>query len=377
MHGVLGNSGQTEFQPTGSSGADLMRPLRGVLCIISLASLVAFFVLTACAVAQPARPVVKIGLVGPFEGQYRYVGYDAMYAARLALREANASGGAGGYSVELVAFDDRGTVPGVRTAARNLTLDPRVVAVIGHFRDETTEAARALYSEAGLPLVVAGTVEGEVDLQTAQVCHLLDRLKRVLAREEPGVFQSADVGEPEAFRVQLMADNEDELPCADGFSLTVSAQVPPAADVDAVILFQDPVTAAETVQALRDTGWGGITAGGPTLGSPLFAQIVDPTGVIFVSPYRWPDVEGSDAVFAASYRSIGPHVPNPGPFALTTYEATQTLLATIEEASLGGKELTRQTLASDLSQSPLTATFIYRWTPTSTLELIEHTPTRD
>ena len=114
--------------------------------------------LTACAAVKLTRPVVKIGLVAPFEGRYRYVGYDAIYAARLALREANAAGGVGGYNVTLVAYDDQGTVSGALTAARNLAQDPDVVAVIGHFRDETTGAARTVYDEAGLPLVVAGTV---------------------------------------------------------------------------------------------------------------------------------------------------------------------------------------------------------------------------
>ena len=52
------------------------------------------------------RPTVKIGLVAPFEGRYRYVGYDVFYAVRLALQEVNAAGGVGGYHVELVAYDD-------------------------------------------------------------------------------------------------------------------------------------------------------------------------------------------------------------------------------------------------------------------------------
>ena len=36
------------------------------------------------------RPVIKIGLVAPFEGRDRAIGYDAVYAARLAVRQANA-----------------------------------------------------------------------------------------------------------------------------------------------------------------------------------------------------------------------------------------------------------------------------------------------
>ncbi|HIE37729.1 MAG TPA: hypothetical protein EYP77_01440, partial [Anaerolineae bacterium] len=42
--------------------------------------------LTACQVPGVVHPTVKIGLVAPFEGRYRYVGYDLFPAVRLALR---------------------------------------------------------------------------------------------------------------------------------------------------------------------------------------------------------------------------------------------------------------------------------------------------
>ncbi|MFN8595427.1 MAG: ABC transporter substrate-binding protein [Anaerolineae bacterium] len=107
-------------------------------------------VLTACAATQP---VVKIGLVAPFEGRYRLVGYEAVYAARLAIREINAQGGVNGYRLELVALDDRGETDRAVTAARQLIADPQVVAVIGHYRPTATEAAWAEYCQARMPLV--------------------------------------------------------------------------------------------------------------------------------------------------------------------------------------------------------------------------------
>ena len=99
------------------------------------------------------RPVVKFGLVAPFEGRYRPVGYDAIYAARLAVRERNAAGGVGGYRVELVAYDDGGDAPAAIERARQLALDPQVVAVIGHYRVETTRAAWDVYAREALPLI--------------------------------------------------------------------------------------------------------------------------------------------------------------------------------------------------------------------------------
>ncbi|HRT31584.1 MAG TPA: ABC transporter substrate-binding protein [Anaerolineae bacterium] len=110
--------------------------------------------LTAC--LPPALPpVVKIGLVAPFEGADRDVGYEAIYAARLAVREINAAGGAGA-RLELVAYDDRADADFAVTAARNLATDGDVVAAIGHFRPESTAAACPVYAEAGLPLLALG-----------------------------------------------------------------------------------------------------------------------------------------------------------------------------------------------------------------------------
>jgi ABC-type branched-subunit amino acid transport system substrate-binding protein len=111
--------------------------------------------LTACTVT---RPVVKIGLVAPFEGRYREVGYEVIYAVRLAVREANAAGGVAGYSVELFALDDGGDPAMAVEQARKLAADPQVVGVIGHWRGETTERAASVYESEGIPLLATGLV---------------------------------------------------------------------------------------------------------------------------------------------------------------------------------------------------------------------------
>jgi ABC-type branched-subunit amino acid transport system substrate-binding protein len=109
--------------------------------------------LSACA---SVKPVVKVGLVAPFEGRDRAIGYDAVYAARLAVRQANAAGGIGGYRVALVALDDRGDPELAAQTAAALAVDSDVVAVVGHYRPETTAAATEVYATAGLPLLPAG-----------------------------------------------------------------------------------------------------------------------------------------------------------------------------------------------------------------------------
>lgn len=103
------------------------------------------------------KPVVKIGLVAPFEGRHRAIGYDAIYSARLAVREINAAGGIGGHRVALVALDDRADPELARQAAATLVVDPAVVAVAGHFLTETTDSVTEDYAKAALPLIRLGT----------------------------------------------------------------------------------------------------------------------------------------------------------------------------------------------------------------------------
>lgn len=118
-----------------------------------LSSLALVLLLVACGGVEPVR---KVGLVAPFEGRHRSLGYDAIYAARLAIREVNADGGVGDYRLELVALDDSGDPQLARQAAATLIVDPDVVVVVGHGLRETTEEARPLYADKGLPLIALG-----------------------------------------------------------------------------------------------------------------------------------------------------------------------------------------------------------------------------
>jgi ABC-type branched-subunit amino acid transport system substrate-binding protein len=136
--------------------------------------------------------------------------------------------------------------------------------------------------------------------------------------------------------------------------------------VSAVVLTLDPAEAGETVVAIREAGWDGVIAGGPSLGSPLFTQMAGAAAsdVVFVTGYRWPEVEGRDAEFAAAYQALGPHVPLPGPFALAAYQRTLALLSALEAVTQRGRGAapTRQTLAQSLVQPGDEHLYVYRWT---------------
>ncbi len=117
------------------------------ICFVGLVLLIA---------CQNTPPVVKIGLVGPFEGAHREIGYDVIYSARLAVRQINEAGGIGGYRLALVALDDSGQVEMAQETAESLLLDPAVVAVMGNWLPETTAVAQPLFIEAGMSFLVMG-----------------------------------------------------------------------------------------------------------------------------------------------------------------------------------------------------------------------------
>ncbi len=112
--------------------------------------------LLLCAGCASVDPVVKIGVVAPFEGRHRDIGYDAVYSARLAVRQVNEAGGIGGYRVALVALDDRGDEELAKQAAASLAVDPGVVAVIGHYLPQTSGSALPVYEQNGLPFLQMG-----------------------------------------------------------------------------------------------------------------------------------------------------------------------------------------------------------------------------
>jgi len=112
--------------------------------------------LGTCPVRQvqgSTRPVVKIGLVAPFEGLHRHLGYDVLYAVKLAVRERDAAGGVSGYMVELVALDDSNDPAQARLQARKMIVDADVMGVIGHFSAQAALAALDAYHRAGLALI--------------------------------------------------------------------------------------------------------------------------------------------------------------------------------------------------------------------------------
>ncbi len=267
--------------------------------------------------------VLKIGMAAPFEGRYREIGYDAIYAARLAVREINTAGGVGGRRLELVAYDDRGEPELAARIAGNLATDPDVVAVIGHYRPETSAVAGSVYARAGLPyLVVGGWGQGDGTTRslTAPPDALAQARTELVADPQavPGTVLGAGV------LAQALAARGWTAVEPEGSTASRS-----------VVSLLAPVESAEWLTTQRDAGWTGQLLGDADLASPAFGRVAgsDAAGAQVITPYPLPqDLAGLDA-WIEGYLAMGPHVAPPGPYALPTYEAVYLIAEAIATAS--------------------------------------------
>ena len=123
----------------------MKRGLRGVLLtVVTICGLV----VTACGPAE--KSPIKIGVQGPMTGEWAYEGEGFRRAVLLLADQVNEQGGLlEGRLVEVIVGDDRGDPDEARRVARRM-VEEDVVAVVGAYNSDATEAASEIYDEAGI-----------------------------------------------------------------------------------------------------------------------------------------------------------------------------------------------------------------------------------
>lgn len=287
------------------------------LCILLLA---------ACTFPGTVRPTVKIGLSAPFEGLYRDLGYEVLYAVRLAVRERNEAGGVGNrYLVELVALNDFNEPEEAALQVREMAADTGLLGAIGGW---TAETARAAGEQSRLPLLTPDADEGELGVEAARFAALSLGARRaaVLHDQAP---ESRDLAA--AFEAGFAGQGGQILssitPGSDGWATVVAAARP-----DVLVIFADAESAADWAVQMRQAGFQGQILGGPSFGSSIVPKIAGSAveSALYVSPYApVPD----DPAFVTAYESLSGGVA-PGPVAAWAYGAATDLLDAIAAADL-------------------------------------------
>jgi branched-chain amino acid transport system substrate-binding protein len=316
--------------------------------------------IAGCRFPGSVRPTVKIGLVAPFEGRYRYIGYDVIYAVRLALDEANASGGVGGYSVELVAYDDGADPAQAIEQARKLDVDPDVVAAIGHFREDTTQAASPIYLASGLPVVAPGALDPALTEPSGSTYRLGPPAEQ-LAGALLACLSSAGSKRPALVSTGgPLGQALLEMTSTSGLEPVVSVSPVAddwlertlASDVDAIVCDAAPVTSGEVARALRAAGWQGPILGGPELAAADFVAVAGDAaeGSTYTTPWPEPNQVPGGEAFAAAYREVSGGTA-PGLLALGAYEATWVLIEALERHLAAHSSPSRAGMADALSNT--------------------------
>jgi ABC-type branched-subunit amino acid transport system substrate-binding protein len=267
------------------------RSQSGVRCGLDIAAvlLIATCAATGCLSTSPK--VVKIGFVAPFEGRYREIGDQVIPAARLAVRDYASRFPDNHLVIELVAYDDRGIPSLAVEQANKLISDPEVAVVVGHWRDETTQAALPVYEKAGIPLITFSLADLPAGGDVENWSPSLDDMQQL----------AVDWNKTQASPIGLMLDNGDD-----------------AADAAAVL----------TLSATHPAGNAAI--GGPVWGLNQFHALAADSGITlyFVSGAAYPEDLSDDnwmparvTDFVSGYEKSSLGAP-PGLLSVTAYTVT-------------------------------------------------------
>ena len=325
----------------GKTGSQGTCPKPGGGHVVALV-LVLALILTGCQVRFPSStdPLVKIGLIAPFEGRLRARGYDVLYAVKLAVRQWNEAGGVNGYRVELVALDDGGDPAMAAQQARELTVDRDVLGVIGHFTEEATLAAVPEYVAQRLVLVAPGvgvegitTAGGVVRLglsyrllgrQAAQYALEVLLVKRLAVLRGEGDLADAFVAVARQLGGSVVVD--EFIKKGDWLSRLVDASP------DLVFLPTGAMAGAKVIRRAREAGVEAVFLGGPALGDRTLVQVAGLAveGTLYLAAAPAGSDLGNGAAFVADYQILAGHLPDPR--ATLAYEATNLLLEAIARA---------------------------------------------
>jgi len=278
---------------------------RGCLCLILLACLQ-----TACV---SIRPVVKIGLLAPFEGLYRRTGYTALAAMRAAIAETPVIG----VDILPLALDDGNDPQRARRSAQQLLADASVQAVVGPVTPETFFSVLALLPTSQpswlAPFAVlpeTGQI-GDPRADTAWATDLVSAVAQAARHQHAQrlVLAGWTPGWP-----QFSAEAWTKLI---GMPVLITDEGNAIAKTDAVFWLGNPVGAALYLANLRAVYPSVPFWLGPQGGDPVFVERVKSRGPVYWATWlgadydQWatqhPDLATPAAylVYQATRRSIG------------------------------------------------------------------------
>ncbi len=300
-------------------------------------SLLIILLVAGCTILpHSTSPILKIGLIAPFEGLQRPEGYAALSAVKLALRQRNQAGGVAGYGVELVALNDDGDPTQAALQARKLAVDPAVVGVIGPLSRATVAAAAAPLTEAGLAWVIPAPASDVTVAQSPNAFRLFasDGALATALMAWAGASAQANGGRG---RVMVPEIGLFAAPLAAAAADAGLLEPWTASSGEASAMLALGMDAEEAADFLRGSGEAAgqrcLLAGPEAAGAVTFQRIAsDGLSLVWVTSYQeqpWP-VE-----FVQGYQEMAGGPPDPA--AALAYDAAQVLLDAIARSVRVGR----------------------------------------
>jgi hypothetical protein len=230
---------------------------------------VAALLVGSCLPHGDAPAVVKIGVIAPFEGVGRRLGYAVLPEIKGELASANRQRPKAPYRVALVALNDDLDAREAAEQARALVQDPDVLAVIGLWSDETSRSAAPILAEAGVPILLVVPHEGSSP-GLISICPTPDEVAAELLRSvaESGRGRVVISGPDTALRRALSA-RESGLPVVP----EASSSPCEGEGLDCRVVYSgDALGAANMLRRWRDSGWRGDLFGGPETARPWLPE---------------------------------------------------------------------------------------------------------
>lgn len=267
------------------------------------------FILTSC---TSIRPVIKIGLLAPFEGLQRRSGYVALTAMRQAIADSTPAD----VAIMPLALDSGADPAGVERAARKLLQDDAVAALVGPYTPLLMQQIDAVVTPTRLPWLVPFAINptdgfvtphegGEWALPllraAAAEAAKLGRQRLVLAGWPAGWPQLITGQEPASFALPLLLEPSSVIQPTDAVFWLGDAK-------DGAVYFTDLRARFPTVPFLL----------APYAAEPIFSEQTQISGPVYL--LNWQD---------DGYEQWRTRYPGQPPRAYLTYRATQVAITRI------------------------------------------------
>jgi ABC-type branched-subunit amino acid transport system substrate-binding protein len=347
----------------------MYRKLSG-LAWSGLSIVVAACLIGSCSNSGGGGHTITIAAVGPLSGPAASRGKDLEQAARMAIDEANASGGVSGHHLELSVFDDEDQPARARALAQQVAAG-QAVAVLGQVASSAAAAAGEVYKAQGIPAITGAASEGRVTAgndwyfrlfrdAAGQGQFLADYARyRFDAREIAVIREKGTAGEEFASALRDRAKGEGIRIAADLEITPASAKdgVTPAAVAKKlarlpkstiVVLGTQYAETPALLKALRDQLGPFISMGYSSLAtdslSNQFAEAESHRAAGFytegfrvAAPQLGDVAEYAQTVFASQYRAR--YGTEPSPEAVRWYEGARLILQAIAAGNVSGSNM--------------------------------------